>query len=233
LAPGEELDAGLRQQRVLEADESGVVAEQGVRENERWSAAREKRLVQGGRPSIVAASVTSLAEASGDEAAEVDVEEVTVDRATRPGGRRFGTLVHALLAVIDLDAAPQALLDAAQLQGRLVGASDEEIAAAAVAARAALGHPVLRRAAKGTALRRETPVLLRMDDGTLAEGVVDLAFREAGNGDGESPRWTVVDFKTDREIESRRAVYAAQVRLYAEAVERATGEPARGMLLVV
>ena len=36
-----------------------------------------------------------------------------------------------------------------------------------------------------------------------------------------------------RELGTRREVYEAQVRLYTEAVQRATGEPARGMLLVV
>ncbi len=109
---------------------------------------------------------------------------------------------------------------------RLLGATPEEIAAAASAVSAALGHPLLLRAARSLALRRETPLLLRLPDGVLAEGVVDLAFREA---DG----WTVVDFKTDREIEAQRASYEAQVRLYARAVSAATGEPARGALLVV
>jgi ATP-dependent exoDNAse (exonuclease V) beta subunit len=108
-----------------------------------------------------------------------------------------------------------------------VGATGEENAAAAVAAEAALAHPLLRRAAASGAVRRETPVLLQMGDGVLAEGVVDLAFREPGAG------WLVVDFKTDRELEARREVYAAQVRLYADAVAKATGEPARGVLLVV
>ena len=77
---------------------------------------------------------------------------------------------------------------------------------------------------------RETPVLLRLDDDSLVEGVVDLAFRENGN---QAPSWTVVDFKTDRELGDRRDIYAAQVRLYAEAVSRATDEPATGILLIV
>jgi hypothetical protein len=42
-----------------------------------------------------------------------------------------------------------------------------------------------------------------------------------------------VDFKTDAELGSRRAAYAAQVRLYADAIARATGEPAEPLLLVV
>jgi len=69
-------------------------------------------------------------------------------------------------------------------------------------------------------------VPLRLEDGSLAEGVVDLAFRE----DGE---WTVVDFKTDRDLAVHRASYQAQVRIYAAAVAAATGEATRGALLVL
>ena len=64
------------------------------------------------------------------------------------------------------------------------------------------------------------------EDGTLAEGVVDLAFREDG-------AWIVIDFKTDRELAAAQTTYEAQVRLYARAVAAATGESARGVLLRV
>ena len=74
--------------------------------------------------------------------------------------------------------------------------------------------------------RRETPLTLRADDGTLVEGVVDLAFRD---GDG----WMVVDFKTDQELAGRADVYRRQVALYARAIALATGQPARGVLLRV
>jgi ATP-dependent exoDNAse (exonuclease V) beta subunit len=72
-------------------------------------------------------------------------------------------------------------------------------------------------------VRREEPVVHRLADGTLLEGVVDLAFRDA---DG----WTVVDFKTEG---SDRESYGAQVHLYCAAVEAATGLRARGVLLAV
>ena len=68
--------------------------------------------------------------------------------------------------------------------------------------------------------------MLRQSDGVLAEGFVDLAFREDG-------AWIVVDFKTDRELEGERARYAVQVDLYARAIAAATTEPARGVLLMV
>jgi ATP-dependent exoDNAse (exonuclease V) beta subunit len=63
-------------------------------------------------------------------------------------------------------------------------------------------------------------------DGTLVEGVVDLAFEEDG-------RWTVVDFKTDQDIEPHLELYMRQVRFYAAAIAAATGRPAEPMLVRV
>ena len=67
-------------------------------------------------------------------------------------------------------------------------------------------------------------------DGALVEGVLDLAFRET---DERGALWTIVDFKTDVEIEGRKRVYETQVSLYAEAVAAATGERACAVLLLV
>jgi len=62
---------------------------------------------------------------------------------------------------------------------------------------------------------------------TLLEGVVDLAFR-----DGDS--WTVIDFKTDREIsQAGLDRYRRQVALYAAAIGRATGAGVSAYLLRV
>jgi len=79
-------------------------------------------------------------------------------------------------------------------------------------------------------IRRETPVLFKLDDGSLVEGVVDLAFREDTD---EFRGWTVVDFKTDREFGTASDQYSVQLCMYAEAVHRATGLSSRGILLVV
>jgi ATP-dependent exoDNAse (exonuclease V) beta subunit len=64
----------------------------------------------------------------------------------------------------------------------------------------------------------------------LLEGVVDLAFRD---GLEEPVCWTIVDFKTDSEVELHRAEYTAQVALYAEAIGRATGARVDGVLLAI
>ena len=151
----------------------------------------------------------------------------------RPGGRRFGILVHTLLAEIPFDAELEVIQSAAALNGRLVDATADEIDAAAVAVKAALAHPTIRLAAAGAGnvtVRRECPVLLQRPDNTLAEGVVDLAFRQQT---AEFAGWTVVDFKTDREFEASQANYTAQVGLYVEAIEKVTNMPARGVLLIV
>ena len=142
----------------------------------------------------------------------------------RPRGARFGTLVHAILAYVPLDGTAE--VDALALAlGRSVLATDAEVAAAANAVRAALAHPLLERAARAADCRREVPIVCRIADGTVAEGVIDLAFRDSGG-------WVIVDFKTDLEP-GGRPEYAEQVRLYVEAVAAATGSKARGVLLGV
>jgi ATP-dependent exoDNAse (exonuclease V) beta subunit len=105
----------------------------------------------------------------------------------------------------------------------------EADAAAKVVTRA-LGHPLVRRAARSLSCRREAPIVQRLADGSLVEGVLDLAFREA---DEKGPIWTVVDFKTDVEMGGRQQEYERQVSLYAEAVAAATGERVRAALLLV
>jgi ATP-dependent helicase/nuclease subunit A len=115
----------------------------------------------------------------------------------------------------------------------ILGATEEEISAAVATVLRALAHPLLRRAATAAGsggLRREIPVLLKRDDGSLVEGVVDLAFREEAS---DFAGWTVVDFKTDRELEGSSDLYLGQVQLYSMAVRVATQLPTRGVLLVV
>src|SRR6185295_3506380 len=106
----------------------------------------------------------------------------------------------------------------------------DEIGAATETVNRALAHPLLRRAAAASVAgrcRRETSVAIHLEDGTLVEGQVDLAFLD----DGETTSWTVVDFKTDFEIAGRLEEYREQVGLYAAAISRATGLDARGVLL--
>jgi ATP-dependent exoDNAse (exonuclease V) beta subunit len=87
---------------------------------------------------------------------------------------------------------------------------------------AAQAHPLLRSCA-GLACYRELPVSLRLSDGSVAEGNIDLAWF-----DGQT--WTIVDFKTDSAEQKR---YQRQLRVYGLAVQRATRRPVRCLLFEV
>jgi ATP-dependent exoDNAse (exonuclease V) beta subunit len=241
----------LRHQQILEAGSEGAASSEA--NYAAWQQQREALRARASVPSLTVKTVTSLARAAaqspvtgreddGFERSELtafpDYPEVQVEISARldekrPGGRRFGAVVHAMLASIDLNADAAAIHASAAVHQRIFGVAPEEIQAAIVTVESALEHPILRRAAasarKGD-IRRETPVVLALDDGSLAEGVLDLAFREESSDfDG----WTVVDFKTDQEFSNESAHYVAQVRLYAQAVQAATSLPARGVILVL
>jgi ATP-dependent helicase/nuclease subunit A len=148
----------------------------------------------------------------------------------RPSGPAFGTLVHAVLARAPFEASPAELHDIALLEARLLAMSEDDAASAAAIAGSVMKHELLGRARRADArgaCRRETPVTLTLDDGTLVEGVVDLAFEENG-------AWTVVDYKTDRQIATDgEEQYRRQLAAYALAIARSTGAPASGILVRV
>jgi ATP-dependent exoDNAse (exonuclease V) beta subunit len=162
-------------------------------------------------------------------APDVAIESVGID-FSRPHGKRFGTLVHAVLSIVDLNADEANVQQIANLQGRILGATLSEIGAANETVNRSLAHPLMRRASKAMRAgrcRREAPISMQLEDGTILEGNVDLAFLE----EGEHERWTVVDFKTDFEIAGRLEEYCKQVALYARAISLATSKEANGVLL--
>jgi ATP-dependent exoDNAse (exonuclease V) beta subunit len=239
-----EEQAALRHQRILEVDSEGVAAATSEENYAAWKREREALLHRASQPSILVQTATSRARTEAATVAEREVDHaersapVVVEilprsELQRPSGRRFGALVHAVLSTLDLDASADALEASTATNGRLLGATENEIRAAIQTVGAACGHPILRRAAisaKKGQLRRETPVMMRLEDGTLVEGVVDLAFRE---DTADFAGCTVVDFKTDREFEKSSREYTSQVRIYADAVAAATNCVARGILLVL
>jgi ATP-dependent exoDNAse (exonuclease V) beta subunit len=94
----------------------------------------------------------------------------------------------------------------------------------------ALRHPLMKRAAaaeKKGQCRREVPIALKLDDGTIVEGLVDLAFQE------ETPNgpWVVIDYKTDFQVKGRLEEYQKQVAFYASAIGHATGLETQPVLL--
>src|SRR5207244_7608018 len=92
------------QRRSLAVDEGGVRAEEGVRANAAWQAERARGRTVGEAPSLRVVTATEHAAIGAVPAAEVAVESVGAPRP-RPHGKRFGTLVHAVLPAVESDAA--------------------------------------------------------------------------------------------------------------------------------
>jgi ATP-dependent helicase/nuclease subunit A len=182
-----------------------------------------------GNPSYRAAPVSDL----------VKGEEVRLGGRGR--GRDWGSAVHQALDAAGRGAAGDTLARvcrAALLEnGRPSGGGEpEELAELVALVESVVRSPLLERARRAERLLSEVPFALPrpMDgpDGPLpgvVEGVVDLAFREAGG-------WVIADYKTDdvtdpAELDRRLALYRAQVDLYADCWEELTGEPVKERVL--
>jgi ATP-dependent helicase/nuclease subunit A len=219
---------GVRRRELLEPVSDETVA-QDRETYDRWQADRASAIAKGSEPTLRIQTATEHAALHApSEPLEVTVYEIE-SNPDRPAGPRYGALVHAVLATVALDADADDVAATATLQGRILGATPEEIASAVEAVSRALRHPILeraRRAAAAGACRRETPLTLNLPDQTMIEGVADIAFQEDG-------AWTVIDFKTDRELERKIEVYRRQVGLYAEAIALATGQPCKAILMRV
>ena len=229
---------GSRLTEFLKKDETGVRSEEGIRVHQEWQNQRARVRDAAGQPKWAVATATAYAadivRSSGEIPPseeqgllpEVQVEFMQIDYA-RAHGKRFGTLVHSVLSVVPLAADLNGVEEVAKLQGRILGARDEEVKAATETVSKVLRHPLMQRAAaavlKGSC-RREVPIAIQLEDGVIVEGVIDLAFQDEGV-------WTVIDYKTDFEIKGRLEEYKKQVGLYALAVSRATGQEVRAVLL--
>jgi ATP-dependent exoDNAse (exonuclease V) beta subunit len=220
---------GIRRQDLIEDPGSEVMDIDRQRYLE-WQRAREHALEQGARPTLVARTVTEWAERRAGDAERPEPVVAVTDAgsdAARPSGPRFGTLVHAVLASVPLDAATTAVAEAVALHTRLLGATPEEEAAAIAVVGRALAHPLLLRAREAwrrNRCRRECPITATDADGSILEGVLDLAFED-------DTGWTVVDFKTEAELTGSLARYRRQVGAYAAVVGRVTGRPVEAVLL--
>ncbi len=227
---------GLRREHLITKDARPEdVAEDRAR-FEAWRAWRAATIARGSQLSRAVLTATEWARsvpAAPGRAAAGDAGAVAIERVAaapgRPGGRRFGTLVHAVLATAPLDATIDELRALTGVQARLLSASPAEAEAAAAIAVATLQHPLLAAARRARDAHepclREVPIST-MVDGVLIDGQADLAFEDEGG-------WVVVDFKTDAEMGTVQDVYRRQVALYVDAIARATGRPARGVLLRV
>jgi ATP-dependent helicase/nuclease subunit A len=227
---GAKMQFGIRQQELLkETDRELVEADRKAYLD--WRARRDEAVRRGAQPSLIVKTASEwAAEAVGSAPAPASVVAmVEIGRdLERPAGPRYGALVHAVLATIPLDASRKEIDEVVALQGRILGATAQEVESASKVVGAVLDHTLMARAresARNGRCRRESPVTLSIE-GTLVEGVADLAFLEGNT-------WTVVDFKTDRELETRLEDYRRQVGIYAQAITLATGQKAEAILMRV
>jgi ATP-dependent helicase/nuclease subunit A len=98
--------AALRHQRILEVGPDNSAAAESEQDYAVWKKGRTDLLKRASQPSISIQTVTALArsEASQQLGAfpPVHVEFIKRSDFERPSGRRFGALVHAMLASVDL-----------------------------------------------------------------------------------------------------------------------------------
>ncbi len=210
---------GLRHEDLLAAEPAARAAE-GIERYQEWRQERRRTLERGKVPAFQIISPTEGIEEAPERRSITIVEDVT-SHSERPGGRRLGILLHAVLRDLDLRGAPDQIAALAQVHARLLDATQDEADAATTAISAAWSHPLLQRARAAQRCHRELPVHLQLDDGSLLEGVIDLAFLEQDH-------WVVVDFKSDSAHSPR---YQRQLQWYLQALSKLTGQPSQGFLL--
>jgi ATP-dependent helicase/nuclease subunit A len=219
------MNFGLREQQILAEDETGEATRAGLAQYRAW---RERQTLSIARASAPACEVLTVTRARSLQPPPVScliqVESLPM-RKGRPTGTRFGTLVHTILRDVDLQADKKTITDLANIQGRLLGASGEEVSAAIQAISAALSHSLIKRAASSGRLHREFPLLFKLGDKRLIEGTLDLAFVE-------NDKWLIVDFKTDLN-KMTQPQYVRQVQWYAYGLSQLMKTEAEGWLLGV
>jgi ATP-dependent exoDNAse (exonuclease V) beta subunit len=214
----EEGDHGLRQEILLK-DDGGP----STRAYNAWLEQRASVLAAAAKPAFDVFLGSQAPDVPPDA---VPVELVAAGLQSGPTGRRFGTLVHAVLRDVPLDGDRGGIRQWTEMNARVFGCPAEEITAAVERVEAALRHPLLDRARAAERKHREYPVMLNADGNRLMEGIIDLAFIEAGV-------WVIVDFKTGADISAHQEHYRRQLQWYAAALSRLTGLPARAYLLAV
>jgi ATP-dependent exoDNAse (exonuclease V) beta subunit len=234
---------GVRREELIVKDVPRSVIADGRSKYDRWHLARADAREAASVPSIAALTVREWIAMESKEGSSALVSGLLVEpsevktfkadlreEAFRPRGAAFGALVHAVLAEAPFESSLESLDGLALAEARALGMSDVDASAAIRVVKRVLAHDLLMRARSAAArgaCRRETPVTYAMPEGTILEGVVDLAFEEDG-------RWTVVDYKTDFELAAAgEERYRRQVALYASAIARATGSACNGVLMVI
>ena len=215
---------GLHQEQILKEDEGGKAASEGLKAYEEWRDRREQTLRVGSRPSLEVFTVTGTPDLGDPPETGAIQVEILKKSEERPTGARFGTLVHTVLRDANLGADEQDIARLAQLHGRVLDATEDEISSAAEAVRSTLRHVLLKKAATAKRCHRELPILLKLDQNQILEGTIDLAFMEEDH-------WIVIDFKTDADLDSQQPRYKRQLQWYLYSLYKITKTRAEGWLL--
>ena len=142
------------------------------------------------------------------------------------GGAGWGNAVHATLEAAMRGASPEALRLTARTalleNDRPVDAGEPaELDTLLALVENVQASELWARGRAADQRLMEHPFMWRTPEGTLLEGVMDLAFREPAG-------WVIVDYKTAetaRIFERRLPVYQQQIAVYAQAWAAITGEP--------
>jgi ATP-dependent helicase/nuclease subunit A len=187
-------------------------------------------LTAGGDARVVAEALGIAGDARADPGGQLSLFEVGTapPSGPHPGehGAEWGSVIHTLLqaAMAEPGSDLEALASSALAEEGLDRASAP---AAVETVRAVTGSDLWRRALESERALVEVPFALGLEGASgdaVVRGRVDLAFREQGG-------WVIVDYKTDAvgkaAVPAAAARYAPQVRAYAEAWRRVTGEAVR------
>ena len=225
---------GLRRDDLITKDGDAAAVERRLDAYKEWQSDRADTIRRGSVPSIAVETATSLAadQPTDGSIAHAPIEVIGLSPVVgRPFGAEFGSLVHATLATVPLDAGEAIVSTTAATQARILpfDLPPEEVYAAAEVVTSALGHPLfdrVRAAGRRHRCHREWPVIWQSPSGVLVEGTIDLVFEEDG-------ALIALDFKTDRELATDLERYKRQLTYYCRALEAATGKSTRGVLLRV
>lgn len=209
---------GFHQKEILSDDGGASLARYRA-----WQAARASAIEAGSRREYQIVVASEALDTPPGEPISVEIANAAKS-PRRAAGRRFGTLVHHVMRDVPLTADRTAIEQLIDWNARVLGSPEQERDAALAAVESALAHPLLDRARRAARCHREYPLVLKLEDGGLLEGVIDLAFVE-------NERWVIVDFKTDAETSEGRAQYERQLQWYGFALSRITSMPAQAWLL--
>jgi len=226
---------GLRRDDLIAKDGDPAAVAARLDEYRRWQSSRTSALAQARVPSLTIRTATALAhDPEGTNAVpDAEIEVIDIAGADRQAlGARFGSLVHATLATVPLDASDAVIATVADAQGRILPTADPprdasaEVHAAAEVVTTVLRDPLfdrVRAAERAGRCQRELPIVWKAPDGTLVEGTIDLVF-------DDDQGTTVLDFKTDR---GDLDPYRRQLSVYCHALRQIKTGPVKGLLVRV